>query len=58
MYDIRHRFASELIKSKVQVGVVSRVIGHSRVSTTTDVYLEVLPKEMYDIVGKLPKLTE
>ena len=57
MYDIRHRFASELIKSKVPVGVVSRAIGHSRVSTTTDVYLEVLPKEMYDIVGKLPKLT-
>ena len=56
MYDIRHRFASELLKSSVPVGVVSRAIGHSRVSTTTDVYLEVLPKEMFDIKDKLPKL--
>ncbi len=56
MYDVRHRFASELFNSNVPVGVVSRAIGHSRVSTTTDVYLEVLPKDIYGIRGKLPAL--
>ena len=30
-------------------GNVSRSIGHTRVSTTTDVYLEVLSKEIYDV---------
>lgn len=56
MYDIRHRFASELFKANVSVGEVSRALGHSRASTTTDVYLEVLPKEMMNITDKLPKL--
>ena len=56
MYDIRHRFASELIKANVAVGDVSRAIGHFIVSTTTDVYLEVLPKEMMNIKDKLPQL--
>ena len=55
-YDVRHRFASELFNSNVPLGVVSRTIGHTRVSTTTDVYLEVLPKEIFDIRGKLPAL--
>ena len=55
-YDVRHRFASELFNSNVPLGVVSRTIGHTRVSTTTDVYLEVLPMEIYDIRGKLPAL--
>ena len=55
-YDVRHRFASELFNSNVPLGVVSRTIGHTRVSTTTDVYLEVLPKEISDIRGKLPAL--
>ena len=56
MYDIRHRFASELFNANVPEGVVSKAIGHSRVSTTTDVYLEVLPKEIFNIRGKLPAL--
>ena len=56
MYDIRHRFASELFSNNVSVGVVSRLIGHSRTSTTTDVYLEVLPKEIFEIRNKLPSL--
>ena len=38
------------------VGVVSRLIGHSRTSTTTDVYLEVLSKEIFEIRDKLPSL--
>lgn len=56
MYDIRHRFASELFSNNVSVGVVSRLVGHSRISTTTDVYLEVLPKEIFEIRNKLPSL--
>ncbi len=56
MYDVRHRFASELFNSNVPLGVVSKAIGHTRASTTTDVYLEVLPKEIYGIRGKLPEL--
>lgn len=56
MYDIRHRFASELFAKNVSVGVVSRLIGHSRTSTTTDVYLEVLPKEIFEVRDKLPSL--
>ena len=56
MYDVRHRYASALFANNVPVGVVSRLLGHSKVSTTTDVYLEVLPKEIFEIKGKLPKL--
>ena len=56
MYDVRHLFASVLCRAGISVGEVSRSIGHSRVSTTTDVYYEFLPKEMFKIKDKLPDL--
>ena len=52
----RHRFASGLFNANVPEGVVSMVTGRSRGNTATDVYLEVLSREICNIRGKLTAL--
>lgn len=56
MYDIRHHYATILANNGTPVQVISRLIGHSRTSTTMDVYMEVFPKEIYKVNGKIPTL--
>jgi integrase len=43
LHDLRHGFASALLKAGVNVKVVSEALGHSRSSFTLDVYAHVLP---------------
>ena len=43
LHDLRHGFASALLKGGVNVKVVSEALGHSRSSFTLDVYAHVLP---------------
>ena len=43
IHDLRHGFASALLRSGVNVKVVSEALGHSRTAFTMDVYAHVLP---------------
>jgi integrase len=43
LHDLRHGFASALLKAGVNVKVVSEALGHSRTAFTMDVYVHVLP---------------
>lgn len=43
LHDLRHGFASALLKAGVNVKVVSEALGHSRTAFTMDVYAHVLP---------------
>ena len=56
MYDIRHRFTTELLNAGTPVAAVSKALGHSRKSTTLDVYYECLPEDMESITARLPVL--
>lgn len=56
MYDIRHRYASELLNNQAPIGVVSKSLGHKRTSTTLDQYYEVLREEGRALPDKLPPL--
>lgn len=37
-HDLRHSFASYLVEQKVPINTVSQMLGHSKVSTTVDIY--------------------
>jgi integrase len=43
LHDLRHGFATALLKAGVNVKIVSEALGHSRSSFTMDVYQHVLP---------------
>ena len=42
-HDLRHGFATALLKAGVNVKLVSEALGHSRTAFTMDVYQHVLP---------------
>ncbi|HET6744915.1 MAG TPA: tyrosine-type recombinase/integrase [Candidatus Limnocylindria bacterium] len=42
-HDLRHAFATLMIESGEDLGVVSRILGHADLSTTADVYAHLTP---------------
>lgn len=42
---LRHTFASQLIANGVDVQVISKLLGHSKVSVTYDIYIHLLEKQ-------------
>jgi integrase len=53
VHDLRHTYATLALRSKVPVAVVSKTLGHARISITMDVYRHVLPSEMKENVFDL-----
>jgi len=56
MYDMRHAFASLLLKNKADLKSTSELLGHSRTETTTRIYQHTDFNMHQDAVGKLPAL--
>ncbi len=52
-HDLRHSFATYLISSGVTIDVVSQMLGHSKVSTTLDVYTHTDVKRQNSAIEKL-----
>lgn len=44
-HDLRHTYATTALRRGVQLAVVSKTLGHARVSITNDIYRHVLPSE-------------
>ncbi len=42
-HDLRHTFATQAIHEGVDVEVVSKILGHSKVSITLDIYADAMP---------------
>jgi integrase len=51
-HDLRHK-AATLIRRSVPVEVVSRILGHSKVSVTLDIYRHVLDSEKNSVMVDL-----
>ena len=49
-HDLRHTYATTALRSRVPVAVVSKTLGHARISITLDIYRHVLPSEMKENV--------
>jgi integrase len=44
-HSLRHSHASELLRKGIPIAVVSKRLGHSKISTTLDIYTHCLPNE-------------
>ena len=48
-HDLRHTFATLALRRGERVEIVSRILGHAKISITLDVYRHVLPSELHAI---------
>jgi integrase len=55
-HDLRHGAATVLLAAKVDLKVVSALLGHSSISITADIYAYVLPEMQQEIVKKMDDL--
>ena len=56
MYDIRHLFVTVLLDQGAALSAVSRLIGHSAVTTTQNWYYHLMPGEMERAIALKPSL--
>lgn len=56
LYDLRHKFATELLEQGIASGVVSKFLGHSREDTTQRHYLHVTRKSLQKAVNIMPRI--
>lgn len=57
-HDLRHTHATMLIKENVNIKVIQDRLGHSRVSTTLDIYSHVLPTMQQQVTDKIDELVK
>jgi integrase len=55
-HDLRHIFAAATLASGVDIVTLSRALGHAKVSTTADIYTDVVPSLREDAADKLERL--
>ena len=55
-HDMRHGAATVLLAAKVDVKVVSELLGHSSVAITVDIYRSVLPEMQQEVVKRMDDL--
>jgi site-specific recombinase XerD len=63
---MRHTFASKLFKKKIDIKVISKILGHKDVSTTYNIYIHFIDNVIEDSVqvlnedlpDKLPEKTK
>jgi integrase len=55
-HDLRHSVATLLLAAKVDLKVVSELLGHSSVAITADIYAHVLPEQQQEVVKKMNDL--
>ena len=56
MYDLRHLFATTLLRKGADLAAVSKMMGHSTVKMTADTYYHYMEGEKERAVNLLPAL--
>ncbi len=57
-HDLRHSFASYLVSNNVPITIVSQMLGHSKTSTTADIYLHVDVNQQHRAVDVLNSISK
>jgi integrase len=52
-HDLRHSCASVLFELGVRLRMVMEILGHSQISTTSDVYTYVMPAQYREVADTL-----
>ena len=50
VHDLRHSFGSELIKNKVDIKIVSELMGHKDIQTTYNIYIHILSEQKINAI--------
>ena len=54
-HDLRHAAATMMLADGVDVPTVAAILGHSRNSTTLDIYAHAMPKKLSSGVGAIQR---
>jgi integrase len=57
-HSLRHAFATLQIESGEELGVVSRILGHSQIATTADVYAHLTPAMLERSANRMDAILE
>jgi integrase len=55
-HDLRHSVATILLVAKIDLKVVSELLGHSSIAVTADIYAHVLPEMQREVIHKMDSL--
>jgi integrase len=55
-HDLRHTHATMLLKQNINIKVISERLGHSKTSTTLDIYSHVLPSMQQSVTDKMNEM--
>lgn len=58
IHALRHTFASQLFANKVDIKVISKLLGHSDVSVTYNIYIHLMQEELPDATTSLDSLLD
>ena len=56
LYDLRHMFATYMLSNGADLAAVSKLLGHSSITMTANVYYQYLEGEKERAVALLPEL--
>lgn len=55
-HQLRHFYATEMLRNGAKLEVVERILGHSSIGVTADIYRHVLTGEMHEAVERFGPL--
>lgn len=56
LHELRHTYASSLIRKKIDIKVISKFMGHASVSFTYDTYVHIIEEQVYESLNELDEM--
>lgn len=56
LHALRHTFASKMLRSKIEVSVVSKLLGHADINTTYRTYIHIIEEQKIEAITLIPAI--